>query len=190
VVVIHRGPPPVIGKAERYWKRADYRAQQRADRRERRAQVWAHRRQVTAHYWAELKAAGAELLDTATDLAGQLHEQYRQASCRRSETARRRPRPSGSRRNRSTRNQPDRTGTTPPPTATTTRMAVSPMRTDRMSTAGPLQPLSLLLRYADRITVRAGGRGPIGDLTVERVGRWRRCYRALRELPRGQRRQR
>ena len=85
VVVIRRGLPPVIGKTERYWKRADYRAVQRADRREKRAQVWARRRQAAAHHWAELKAAVAELVDTAADLARQLREQYQQAAARRAQ---------------------------------------------------------------------------------------------------------
>ena len=85
VVVIRRGLPPVIGKTERYWKRPDYRAVQRADRRDRRAQVWARRRQVAAHHWAELKAAATELVDEATDLARQLHGQYQHAASRRAQ---------------------------------------------------------------------------------------------------------
>ncbi len=85
VVVIRRGLPPVIGRAERYWKRGDYRAIQRADRRDKRAAAWARRRQVTAHHWTELKAAIVELVDEAADLARQLGEQYQQAAARRAE---------------------------------------------------------------------------------------------------------
>ena len=83
--MIRRGLPPVIGKTERYWKRADYRAVQRADRRDKRAQVWQRRREVAVHHWAELTAAVAELVDTATDLARQLGEQYQHAAARRAQ---------------------------------------------------------------------------------------------------------
>jgi type IV secretion system protein VirD4 len=85
VVVLCAGLPPVIGKTERYWKRADYRAVQRADRREKRAAAWARRREVAAHHWAELKASVAELVEVATDLARQIREQYPQAAARRAE---------------------------------------------------------------------------------------------------------
>jgi type IV secretion system protein VirD4 len=85
VVVICSGLPPVIGKSEKYWKRADWRAVRRADRRDKRAKVWARRRQVAAHYWAELTAAVTELVDEATDIARQLHAQYQHAAARRAQ---------------------------------------------------------------------------------------------------------
>ena len=47
--------------------------------------MWARRREAAAHHWAELKAAVAELVDVATDLARQLHEQYQQAAARRAQ---------------------------------------------------------------------------------------------------------
>ena len=83
VVVIRHGLPPVIGKAERYWKRPDCRTLERADRRDKRSTAWARRRKAAAHHWAELKAAAAELLDTAADLARQLHQHYQQTVERR-----------------------------------------------------------------------------------------------------------
>ncbi len=82
-VVLYAGMPPVIGKTEKYWKRPDYRAIERADRRDKRAKVWAHRREVAGHHWAELTAAVAELVDEATDLIAQLYGQYQQAAERR-----------------------------------------------------------------------------------------------------------
>jgi type IV secretion system protein VirD4 len=85
VVVIRRGLPPVIGRAERYWKRADYRALQRADRRAQRAKAWAHRREIAAHHWTELKAGLAEIVEVAADLARQLHQQHQQVAERRAQ---------------------------------------------------------------------------------------------------------
>jgi hypothetical protein len=52
------------------------------------------------------------------------------------------------------------------------------MRTDRRTLTALFRPLNLLLGYADRVTERADGQARSAGLTVERVGRWRRCYRA------------
>jgi hypothetical protein len=48
------------------------------------------------------------------------------------------------------------------------------MRTDYRSLTALLRPL---ISYPERITARADDDAQAAGLTVERVGRWRRCYR-------------
>jgi type IV secretory pathway TraG/TraD family ATPase VirD4 len=82
VLLIRRDMPPVIGRVEQARKRPDVRAVKRRNRRqaraEKRAVVWSHRREVVARQWAEGKAAGAELVDAAAEIARDWGEQRRQ----------------------------------------------------------------------------------------------------------------
>ena len=185
VVVIRHGLPPVIGKAERYWKRADYRAVERADRRDKRAATWARRREVAGHYWAELKAAVAELVDEATDLARQLHEQYRQAVERRAQRRAQQAEAERAAHESSTHNPPDRTGTNPPPTAKTRPARAVTAMTDTTTTTthrgaarGWLtHPVQAWRAYQAALAERADAEAVAAGLTVEDLPNGVRRYR-------------
>jgi type IV secretion system protein VirD4 len=76
-VVLCAGMPPVIGKTERYWKRADYRALQRADRRDKRAKAWARRGAVAQRLGRDLADAVQEMAAEVADLWAQWQRTHR-----------------------------------------------------------------------------------------------------------------